>query len=61
MRSAFLSTANKLHEVTMNMHHFDPQEAQRLHTQKVGRKFILGSIAFSVSFMALCIVIMLAI
>jgi hypothetical protein len=61
MRLTHLLTANRLHEANMNPHHYDSQEAQRLHIQRVGNKFILGSIAFSVSFMALCIVIMLAI
>lgn len=48
----------------MEPYRYDPvaiQEAQREHTQRVGRNYIVGSVIFSVSFMALCVFIMLII
>jgi hypothetical protein len=40
---------------------FDARDAERTHRDRVGRYYILGSFAFGVSFMAMCVVIMLAI
>jgi hypothetical protein len=48
----------------MEPYRYDPkaiQEAQRLHTQRVGRNYIIGSIIFGISFMAMCVAIMLII
>jgi hypothetical protein len=40
---------------------FDTRDAERAHKDRVGRYYILGSFAFGVSFMAMCVVIMLMI
>ena len=59
-----MSTANKQHEAIMEPYRYDPvavQDAQRLHTERVGRKYIIGSIIFGISFMAMCTAIMLMI
>jgi hypothetical protein len=48
----------------MEPYRYDPvavQDAQRLHTERVGRKYIIGSIIFGISFMAMCTAIMLMI
>ena len=40
---------------------FDAKDAERSHRDRVGKYYILGSFAFGISFMVMCVIIMLII